>query len=50
MAIDLDTEVIIGATRADDDPAIVRILSDGLVAWEDQFTTRVRSKGCGVVP
>ena len=39
MAIDLDTEVIIGATRADDDPAIVRILSDGLVSWEDQFTT-----------
>src|SRR5260370_33420617 len=39
MAIDLDTEVIIGATRADDDPAIVRILSSGVVSWEDQFST-----------
>ena len=39
MAIDLGTEVIIGSTRADDDEAIVRILSSGVVSWEDQFST-----------
>lgn len=39
MAIDLGTEIIIGSTRADDDDAIVRIRSCGLVSWEDQFST-----------